>query len=94
MVIAYLHSFSFLAMSVVITVVFLSALLNVTFLSPAKGRVELLRINLKELELASDVDLDKIAEQLEGYSGADITNVCRSESLLFSVAQTTAVVST
>lgn len=43
----------------------------------AKGRVELLRINLKELELASDVDLDKIAEQMEGYSGADITNVCR-----------------
>lgn len=47
-------------------------------MSTAKGRVELLRINLKELELASDVDLDKIAEQLEGYSGADITNVCRS----------------
>lgn len=43
-----------------------------------KGRVELLRINLKELELASDVDLNKIAEQMEGYSGADITNVCRS----------------
>jgi len=40
--------------------------------------VELLRINLKELELASNVDLDKIAEQMEGYSGADITNVCRS----------------
>lgn len=47
-----------------------------------KGRVELLRINLKELELASDVDLDKIAEQLEGYSGADITNVCRDASLM------------
>lgn len=45
--------------------------------SSEKGRVELLRINLKELELASDVDLDKIAEQMEGYSGADITNVCR-----------------
>lgn len=42
--------------------------------------MELLRINLKELELASDVDLDKIAEKLEGYSGADITNVCRSAS--------------
>lgn len=51
-------------------------------MSTAKGRVELLRINLKELELATDVDLDKIAEQLEGYSGADITNVCRSASLL------------
>uniref|UniRef100_A0A8C4FGN0 Katanin p60 ATPase-containing subunit A1 n=1 Tax=Dicentrarchus labrax TaxID=13489 RepID=A0A8C4FGN0_DICLA len=47
-----------------------------------KGRVELLRINLTELELASDVDLDKIAEQLEGYSGADITNVCRDASLM------------
>lgn len=47
-------------------------------MSAAKGRVELLRINLKELEVAGDVDLDKIAEQLEGYSGADITNVCRS----------------
>ncbi|XP_057679629.1 katanin p60 ATPase-containing subunit A1 [Corythoichthys intestinalis] len=47
-----------------------------------KGRVELLRINLRELELASDVDLDKIAEQMEGYSGADITNVCRDASLM------------
>ncbi|KAM9779024.1 katanin p60 ATPase-containing subunit A1 isoform X1 [Syngnathus typhle] len=47
-----------------------------------KGRVELLRINLKELEVASDVDLDKIAEQMEGYSGADITNVCRDASLM------------
>uniref|UniRef100_A0A3Q2FC00 Katanin p60 ATPase-containing subunit A1 n=1 Tax=Cyprinodon variegatus TaxID=28743 RepID=A0A3Q2FC00_CYPVA len=49
-------------------------------LPSGKGRVEMLRINLKELELASDVDLDKISEQLEGYSGADITNVCRSEA--------------
>ncbi|XP_056150762.1 katanin p60 ATPase-containing subunit A1 [Lampris incognitus] len=51
-------------------------------LPSAKGRVELLRINLKELELASDVDMDKIAEQMEGYSGADITNVCRDASLM------------
>lgn len=46
-------------------------------ISVAKGRVELLKISLKELELANDVNMDKIAEQLEGYSGADITNVCR-----------------
>ncbi|KAL0967355.1 hypothetical protein UPYG_G00251200 [Umbra pygmaea] len=51
-------------------------------LPSAKGRVELLRINLKELELASDVDMAKIAEQMEGYSGADITNVCRDASLM------------
>nr|XP_057928707.1 katanin p60 ATPase-containing subunit A1 [Doryrhamphus excisus] len=51
-------------------------------LPSGKGRVELLRINLKELELADDVDLDKIAQQMEGYSGADITNVCRDASLM------------
>ncbi|XP_023148402.2 katanin p60 ATPase-containing subunit A1 isoform X2 [Amphiprion ocellaris] len=51
-------------------------------LPSTKGRVELLRINLKELELANNVDLDKIAEQMEGYSGADITNVCRDASLM------------
>ncbi|KAM9704121.1 katanin p60 ATPase-containing subunit A1 [Menidia menidia] len=51
-------------------------------LPSTNGRVELLRINLKELELAGDVDLDKIAEQMEGYSGADITNVCRDASLM------------
>ncbi|XP_075872481.1 katanin p60 ATPase-containing subunit A1 [Nelusetta ayraudi] len=51
-------------------------------LPSTEGRVELLRINLTELELAADVDLDKIAEQLEGYSGADITNVCRDASLM------------
>ena len=42
-----------------------------------EGRRMLLNINLKEVELAHDVDLDAIAEQLVGYSGADITNVCR-----------------
>ncbi|XP_052441519.1 katanin p60 ATPase-containing subunit A1 isoform X2 [Carassius gibelio] len=51
-------------------------------LPSAKGRVELLKISLKELELASDVNVDKIAEQMEGYSGADITNVCRDASLM------------
>uniref|UniRef100_A0A674BXF2 Katanin p60 (ATPase containing) subunit A 1 n=1 Tax=Salmo trutta TaxID=8032 RepID=A0A674BXF2_SALTR len=49
-------------------------------LPSAKGRVELLKINLKEL--ANDVDMAKIAEQMEGYSGADITNVCRDASLM------------
>lgn len=45
--------------------------------SVAEGRVELLKINLREVEVAADVDLDLIAEKIEGYSGADITNVCR-----------------
>ncbi|NP_001084226.1 katanin p60 ATPase-containing subunit A1 [Xenopus laevis] len=51
-------------------------------LPSAKGREELLRINLKELELADDVNIECIAENMDGYSGADITNVCRDASLM------------
>lgn len=51
-------------------------------LPSGKGRVDLLRINLKELELSGDVDLEKISAQMDGYSGADITNVCRDASLM------------
>ncbi|XP_072106872.1 katanin p60 ATPase-containing subunit A1-like [Mobula birostris] len=51
-------------------------------LPSATGREELLRINLRELEVADDVDVKKIAEQMEGYSGADITNVCRDASMM------------
>ncbi len=46
------------------------------------GRRELLRIALKGVKCAADVSLDDIAERLEGYSGADITNVCRDASLM------------
>ncbi|XP_077473003.1 katanin p60 ATPase-containing subunit A-like 1 isoform X1 [Stigmatopora argus] len=46
------------------------------------GRVELLKINLREVDLAADVDLDIIAGKTEGYSGADITNVCRDASMM------------
>ena len=40
-------------------------------------RRQLLDINLKEVKKADDVDLNAIAEKLEGYSGSDITSVCR-----------------
>ncbi|XP_032829286.1 katanin p60 ATPase-containing subunit A-like 1 [Petromyzon marinus] len=46
------------------------------------GREELLKINLREVEVSADVDMKKIAEQLNGYSGADITNVCRDASMM------------
>uniref|UniRef100_A0A671S7Q1 Katanin p60 ATPase-containing subunit A-like 1 n=1 Tax=Sinocyclocheilus anshuiensis TaxID=1608454 RepID=A0A671S7Q1_9TELE len=51
-------------------------------LPSAQGRAELLKINLREVEVASDVDLTLIAEKIEGYSGADITNVCRDASMM------------
>lgn len=42
-----------------------------------EGREALLRINLREVKVDSSVNLTDIARKLEGYSGADITNVCR-----------------
>jgi katanin p60 ATPase-containing subunit A1 len=46
------------------------------------GRLALLKINLKEVQLADDVNLEEIAEKLEGYSGADITTVCRDAAMM------------
>lgn len=43
---------------------------------------ELLKINLNQVELADDVDLDDLATKLTGYSGADITNVCRDAAMM------------
>lgn len=42
-----------------------------------EGREALLKINLREVKLDPTVDLSAISRKLEGYSGADITNVCR-----------------
>ena len=35
----------------------------------------ILKINLREIKLDPSVDLDAIVEKMDGYSGADITNV-------------------
>lgn len=42
-----------------------------------EGREALLKINLREVKVDESVDLSSIASKLDGYSGADITNVCR-----------------
>ncbi|CAI9114069.1 OLC1v1014688C1 [Oldenlandia corymbosa var. corymbosa] len=46
-----------------------------------ESRKELIRINLKSIEVAADVDIDEVARKTEGYSGDDLTNVCRDASL-------------
>ncbi|XP_041983159.1 katanin p60 ATPase-containing subunit A-like 1 isoform X2 [Aricia agestis] len=47
-----------------------------------EGREALLHINLREVKVDPEVDLTLIAKKLDGYSGADITNVCRDASMM------------
>ncbi|XP_023178992.2 katanin p60 ATPase-containing subunit A-like 1 isoform X1 [Drosophila hydei] len=47
-----------------------------------EGREALLKINLREVKVDDSVDLNYVANQLDGYSGADITNVCREASMM------------
>ncbi|CAC5390861.1 KATNA1 [Mytilus coruscus] len=47
-----------------------------------EGREELLKINLKGIDIHKDVKLSSLAGNLEGYSGADITNVCRDAAMM------------
>lgn len=47
-----------------------------------EGREALLKINLREVKVDESVELLSIATYLDGYSGADITNVCRDASMM------------
>ena len=46
------------------------------------GRREMFNINMKGIKLQEDIDLDKLVKLTDGYSGADIANVCREASLM------------
>ena len=47
-----------------------------------EDRVELLRINMKGVEMDTDVDFAELAVKSAGYSGADVANVCRDASMM------------
>ncbi|MCD6484465.1 MAG: CDC48 family AAA ATPase [Candidatus Odinarchaeota archaeon] len=47
-----------------------------------KTRLKILQIYTEKMPLADDVDLEKLAEQLEGYSGADIEGLCREAAVI------------
>lgn len=42
-----------------------------------ESRLALLNLYLKNISTCSELDMDKIAEGMNGYSCADIANVCR-----------------
>jgi len=46
-----------------------------------EGRYQILQIHTREMPLADDVDLRKLAELTEGYTGADLEAVCREAAL-------------
>ncbi len=47
-----------------------------------KARLEIFKVHTREMPLAEDVDLELLARRTEGYSGADIAEVCRKAGRL------------
>lgn len=47
-----------------------------------EGRRQLLDINLRDMKVGTDVNMDDLVANFDGYSGADITNVCRDASFM------------
>jgi len=46
-----------------------------------EGRLEILQIHTKNMKLAEDVDLERVAEQIHGFVGADIAQLCTEAAL-------------
>ena len=47
-----------------------------------KGRLEILKVHIRNVPLAADVDLEKIARSTVGMSGADLANLVNEAALL------------
>lgn len=45
------------------------------------GRLEILHIHTRGMPLADDADLDTLASELHGYTGADIKSLCREAAI-------------
>lgn len=46
------------------------------------GRKVLFEINLKGIKINEDVNYDSLVKKTKGYSGADISNVCRDAAMM------------
>jgi len=47
----------------------------------ADGRLEILQIHTRGMPLATDIDLKNLANDLHGYTGADIKSLCRESAI-------------
>merc|ERR1711879_1067816 len=47
-----------------------------------EGRNQLFEINLEDVKRANDVNLKELVRRSEGYSGADVTSVCREAAMM------------
>jgi len=47
-----------------------------------EGRLQIFKIHTKNMPLAKDVDLKRLARMTKGYSGADIESVCREAAII------------
>jgi transitional endoplasmic reticulum ATPase len=47
----------------------------------AEGRLEILQIHTRGMPLSEDIDLQDLASQLHGYTGADIKALCREAAM-------------
>ena len=47
-----------------------------------EARIAIFEVHTKDMPLASDVNLKKLAKSTEGYVGADIEAVCREAAML------------
>lgn len=45
-------------------------------------RVDIFKVHLRNIKTASDLDIDLLARQTPGFSGADIANVCNEAALI------------
>lgn len=46
-----------------------------------EGRRELIQINMRDLQLDKDIDVEELVRLSDGYSGADLTMICRDASM-------------
>ncbi len=56
-----------------------------------KERLEIFKVHLRNLKLVSGFDIDFLAKQTPGFSGADIANVCNEAALIAARKDKTAI---